>query len=111
MSMGMEDEHGPIRLRTFYCACCGRSAIHKADIVFDKESASVWHCLVCGNERRPPENGSPNQPAIPFSPKKPGKDGAKWPPDWLLDGSGGKEEQDEHTGSKEPSRKRELTPV
>jgi hypothetical protein len=30
---------------------------HAEDLVNDLESATVWHCLICGTERKPPEPG------------------------------------------------------
>ncbi|MBN1188261.1 MAG: hypothetical protein JXA46_00770 [Dehalococcoidales bacterium] len=40
-------------VENFYCEKCGKVTPHIEDIVFDKESATVWHCLICGNEKRP----------------------------------------------------------
>ena len=59
------------------CKLCGRLTIHAEDTVPDIESATVWHCLICGTERRPNEPGTPNEKAIlPYSPLSP-SDGAK----------------------------------
>ena len=54
------------------CKTCGYSTIHAEDAVPDSKSATVWHCLICGTERRPDEHGTPNQPARPQNnPKQP----------------------------------------
>ena len=47
------------------CSKCGYTTPHAEDRVNDLESATVWHCLICGNERRPPEKGTPNEPVFP----------------------------------------------
>ena len=44
------------------CVNCGIPTPHKEDMVADLESATVWHCLFCGAEIRPPEKGTPNEP-------------------------------------------------
>ncbi len=36
-----------------HCDKCNKNTLHIEDTVMDAESATVWHCLVCGNERRP----------------------------------------------------------
>jgi RNase P subunit RPR2 len=46
------------------CAKCGCATPHAEDPVPDKESATVWHCLFCGNEKRPNEPGTPNEPVL-----------------------------------------------
>ena len=46
------------------CAKCGCVTPHAEDPVPDKESATVWHCLFCGNEKRPNEPGTPNEPVL-----------------------------------------------
>ena len=46
------------------CKSCGMITPHAEDTVSDLESATVWHCLICGTERRPNEPGTPNEPAI-----------------------------------------------
>jgi len=46
------------------CEKCGGVTPHKEDSVPDLESATVWHCLYCGNEKRPQEPGSPNIPVL-----------------------------------------------
>jgi hypothetical protein len=57
------------------CNICGRLTLHKESSVTDGESATVWHCLNCANERRPNEPGSPNQPSkLPTHPFKPADD-------------------------------------
>jgi hypothetical protein len=40
-------------VENFHCDKCKRVTPHIEDVVFDKESATVWHCLICGNEKRP----------------------------------------------------------
>jgi len=50
------------------CERCGEVTPHKEDPVPNPESATVWHCLCCGNEQRPNEPGSPNEPAKPVRP-------------------------------------------
>jgi hypothetical protein len=52
----------------WYCPDCKQLTPHVEDIVFDLESATVWHCMFCGRERRPPEPGSPNEPVEPVAP-------------------------------------------
>lgn len=46
------------------CDTCNVITPHAEDSVSDKESATVWHCLYCGREKRPEEPGSPNVPAL-----------------------------------------------
>jgi RNase P subunit RPR2 len=46
------------------CAQCGMITPHAEDRVNDLESATVWHCLICGTERRPNEPGTPNAPVL-----------------------------------------------
>jgi len=45
------------------CIRCGVPTLHAEDAVSDVESATVWHCLICGEEKRPGEPGTPNEPA------------------------------------------------
>jgi RNase P subunit RPR2 len=47
--------------RMMKCKTCKTVTLHTEDTVTDRESATVWHCLVCGTERRPEEPGSPNK--------------------------------------------------
>jgi RNase P subunit RPR2 len=47
------------------CPMCGKLTLHEESTVADSESATVWHCLICGHERRPSEPGSPNRPVRP----------------------------------------------
>jgi hypothetical protein len=56
-----------------YCVICDAITLHVEVIVPDKESATVWGCLVCGNEQRPHEPGTPNTGVknIPPSPFRP----------------------------------------
>jgi hypothetical protein len=58
------------------CSVCKEVTPHVEDLVPDKESATVWHCMYCGTERRPPENGTPNEGANRFPPRpvRPNKD-------------------------------------
>lgn len=44
------------------CKTCQIVTPHAEDTVPDSESATVWHCLICGTERRPTEPGTPNMP-------------------------------------------------
>ena len=41
------------KVYTFQCDVCGFGTPHTEDPVPDKESATVFHCLYCGNEKRP----------------------------------------------------------
>jgi hypothetical protein len=50
-------------IRLLDCQICGYSTLHEESAVPDSESATIWHCLICGHERRPNEPGSPNDPA------------------------------------------------
>jgi hypothetical protein len=52
------------RVMNYKCENCGMVTPHTESVVFDKESATVWHCLYCGNEKRPNEPGSPNEPVL-----------------------------------------------
>ena len=65
----------------WFCPDCGQLTPHVEDIVFDLESATVWHCLYCGRERRPGEPGSPNEPAVLPTPAGGPGTGAASPPD------------------------------
>jgi RNase P subunit RPR2 len=40
-------------VENFHCEKCNKVTPHIEDVVFDKESATVWHCLLCGHEKRP----------------------------------------------------------
>lgn len=53
-----------MKIHNFMCKTCQRVTPHAEDSVPDKESATVWHCLICGTERRPEEPGSPNEPVF-----------------------------------------------
>ncbi len=53
-----------MQLRLMTCVNCGPGSLHAEDPVPDGESATVWHCLKCGAERRPEEPGSPNEPVL-----------------------------------------------
>jgi len=46
------------------CSHCGAATPHAEDDVPDLESATVWHCLYCGTEKRPNEPGTPNKPVL-----------------------------------------------
>jgi RNase P subunit RPR2 len=37
-----------------FCHKCNKNTPHVEDTVVDPESATVWHCLICGDEQRPP---------------------------------------------------------
>jgi len=53
---------------------CGIATLHQETPVPDIESATVWHCLICGHERRPNEPGSPNEPIeLPPTPPSDGR--------------------------------------
>lgn len=57
----------PVRKTTeLKCETCGYVTLHAEDRVNDLESATIWHCLLCGTERRPPEPGTPNAPVELF---------------------------------------------
>lgn len=55
---------GPKKLWLTDCKKCQKVTLHTEDLVPDKESATVWHCLYCGQEFRPYEPGNPNEPAL-----------------------------------------------
>ena len=42
-----------MKIETKFCKACNKNTPHVEDIVFDKESATVWHCVICGTEQRP----------------------------------------------------------
>jgi len=43
-----------------YCkGLCKKNTPHKEDFVPDMGSATVWHCLVCGQEKRPRGGNAP----------------------------------------------------
>jgi RNase P subunit RPR2 len=42
-----------IKTATLFCERCQARTPHAEDIVADRESATVWHCLYCGEEQRP----------------------------------------------------------
>lgn len=42
-----------IGVMEFECETCKCKTPHTEDIVYDRESATVWHCLYCGTEFRP----------------------------------------------------------
>ncbi len=46
------------------CKTCLDVTPHAEEAVADSESATVWHCMFCGTERRPEEPGSPNEPVL-----------------------------------------------
>jgi len=46
------------------CKKCGIATPHAEDSVEDAKSATVWHCLYCGEEKRPEEPGGASQPAL-----------------------------------------------
>ena len=50
------------------CKHCNELTPHAEDPVTERESATVWHCMICGTERRPPEKCTPNEPAKPIKP-------------------------------------------
>jgi RNase P subunit RPR2 len=52
------------KIRRMDCDQCQQVTPHAEDVVPDRESATVWHCLYCGNEKRPEEPGSPNEPVL-----------------------------------------------
>jgi hypothetical protein len=46
--------------------CCDhykKKTAQAEDIVPDQKSVTAWHCLICGNERRPDEQGGDKVPA------------------------------------------------
>jgi hypothetical protein len=49
-------------IRSLDCPVCGCSTLHEESAVTDLESATVWHCLDCGHERRPSEPGGNTNP-------------------------------------------------
>ena len=53
------------------CPVCKDVTIWCDDIIF-KDGATIWHCLVCGYEKKPPD-ANPNNPDrnIPVQPIKP----------------------------------------
>ena len=53
-----------MKIHPFKCKKCQVVTPHAEDSVPDGESATVWHCLYCGTERRPEEPGTPNKPVL-----------------------------------------------
>jgi len=53
-----------MRVHPLKCKKCQVITPHAEDTVPDSESATVWHCLYCGTERRPEEPGTPNAPVL-----------------------------------------------
>ncbi len=51
-----------MKIFNFFCEVCNMKTPHVEDIVFDLESATVWHCIYCGHERRPDEQGCSKVP-------------------------------------------------
>jgi len=47
-----------------FCKSCNKQTPHVEMEVPDLESATVWVCLYCGEEQRPDEPGSPNEPVL-----------------------------------------------
>lgn len=43
----------PDEVLVFYCEKCNLKTPHIEDTVLDGKSATVWHCLYCGEEYRP----------------------------------------------------------
>jgi RNase P subunit RPR2 len=60
------------RVHPLRCETCKVITPHAEDTVTDRESATVWHCLICGTERRPPEPGGSSPMAR--LPKRPPSD-------------------------------------
>lgn len=60
-----------MKIMMWNCPVCEELTPHAEDPVSDLESATVWHCVYCGTERRPEEPGSPNEPALPHDPIRP----------------------------------------
>lgn len=54
-----------MKIMMWDCPVCEQLTPHAEDPVTDLESATVWHCVFCGQERRPEEPSSPNEPALP----------------------------------------------
>jgi len=50
------------------CNKCGVVTPHVEDRVYGEETDIVWHCLYCGNEKRPSEPIDPNELAKPTKP-------------------------------------------
>lgn len=44
-------------IELFNCEQCKCVTPHKEDTVPDRSSATVWHCLICGEEK-PPKGGN-----------------------------------------------------
>jgi hypothetical protein len=59
-------------IRLLDCNICGVPTLHEESAVADIESATIWHCPFCGNERRPNEPGKPNEGSkLPYFPVRP----------------------------------------
>lgn len=52
------------RVHWWNCYQCKCKTPFKEDAVTDKEHATVWHCMYCGNERPPTEPNDPNEPVL-----------------------------------------------
>jgi hypothetical protein len=46
-----------VKIINLPCEICKKKTPHAEEPVPDLESATVWHCIYCGNERRPDEGG------------------------------------------------------
>ena len=57
-----------MKIHNFFCNKCQEVTPHAEDTVPDSESATVWHCIFCGEEQRPDEPGTPNKPVAPPEP-------------------------------------------
>ena len=59
-----------IGIMEFICENCKIKTPHKEDLVYDEESATVWHCLYCGTEFRPRGGNAmvPTEPPVPVLP-------------------------------------------
>ena len=47
-----------MKIANKFCENCKQKTPHAEDMVMDRESATVWHCLYCGKETRPTDDTS-----------------------------------------------------
>jgi predicted nucleic acid-binding Zn ribbon protein len=58
-----------MKIQEKHCPVCKNKTVFVEDNVADKESATVWHCMVCGFEQRPDEHTDRGFTVEPASPK------------------------------------------
>lgn len=55
----MDKKHD--RIFNSYCSICKCNTLHVEDTVPDSDSATKWHCMICGNEK---DHGGGNAPVL-----------------------------------------------